>query len=201
MPCDLIYSEPTPQTVKPLQINAERCKGDAAFHWSPEASPQLSNYAQNAGKQDMLLEQCSEFFGQGAQAIFPHLGNECKEHQTLAEEGQLSRSRCPQHPVHAPRLSRLAEQGEQRMGQHGQQAQRVSPVIACDDNLLESPSEARVLHVPESLLNGMITNDKCCCTRWSQPPLSWWRRPLRRRSYPGDQSILLRPGFHRRRRN
>ena len=73
----------------------------------PEASPQLSNYAQNAGKQDMILEQFSEFFGQGAQAIFPHLGNEFKEHQTLAEEGQLSRSRCPQHPVHARILSAL----------------------------------------------------------------------------------------------
>jgi len=30
--------------------------------------------------------------------------------------------------------------------------------------------------------NGMITNDKCCCTRWSQLQLSWWRRPLRLRS-------------------
>ena len=31
-------------------------------------------------------------------------------------------------------------------------------------------------------LNGMITNDKFCCTRWGTLPLSWWRRPLRLRS-------------------
>ena len=30
-------------------------------------------------------------------------------------------------------------------------------------------------------LNGMITNDKFCCTRWGQLHLSWWRRPLRLR--------------------
>src|SRR5262249_14980699 len=30
-------------------------------------------------------------------------------------------------------------------------------------------------------LNGMITNDKFCCTRWDQLQLSWWRRPLRLR--------------------
>ena len=34
----------------------------------------------------------------------------------------------------------------------------------------------------EATLNGMITNDKFCCTRWSQLQLSWWRRPLRLRS-------------------
>src|SRR5262245_25468361 len=32
------------------------------------------------------------------------------------------------------------------------------------------------------VLNGMITNDKFCCTRWSELQLSWWRRPLRLRS-------------------
>jgi hypothetical protein len=31
-------------------------------------------------------------------------------------------------------------------------------------------------------LNGMITKDKFCCTRWSQLQQSWWRRPLRLRS-------------------
>jgi hypothetical protein len=30
-------------------------------------------------------------------------------------------------------------------------------------------------------LNGTITNDKFCCTRWSTLQLSWWRRPLRLR--------------------
>ena len=29
--------------------------------------------------------------------------------------------------------------------------------------------------------NGMITNDKFCCTRWDILRLSWWRRPKRLR--------------------
>ena len=33
-----------------------------------------------------------------------------------------------------------------------------------------------------AIVNGMITNDKFCCTRWGTLPLSWWRRPLRLRS-------------------
>ena len=35
--------------------------------------------------------------------------------------------------------------------------------------------------VAEEKLNGMITNDKFCCTRWDILPLSWWRRPKRLR--------------------
>jgi hypothetical protein len=50
-------------------------------------------------------------------------------------------------------------------------------------------------------LNGMITNDKFCCTRWSQLHLAWWRRPLRLRSSPGVRGILLRTVLHIRRRN
>jgi predicted ATPase len=38
------------------------------------------------------------------------------------------------------------------------------------------------LQEAKALLNGMITNDKFCCTRWGQLQLSWWRRPLRLRS-------------------
>ena len=37
------------------------------------------------------------------------------------------------------------------------------------------------LEFPIDWLNGMITNDKCCCTRWGQLQLSWGRRPLRLR--------------------
>src|SRR6266487_4382034 len=33
----------------------------------------------------------------------------------------------------------------------------------------------------EALFNGMITNDKFCCTRWGTLSLSWWRRPRRLR--------------------
>src|SRR5215510_10601680 len=101
----------------------------------------------------MRLEQCAEFLSQSTKAIFPHLGNECKKHQPLAEERQLPWSRRSQHPVHAQLLSRLAEYGEQRVGQHGQQEQRVSSVMACDDGLRESQSKARVLHIPARLLH------------------------------------------------
>ena len=33
----------------------------------------------------------------------------------------------------------------------------------------------------ERCFNGLITNDKFCCTRWGQLQLSWWLRPLRLR--------------------
>jgi hypothetical protein len=29
----------------------------------------------------------------------------------------------------------------------------------------------------KALFNGLITNDKLCCTRWGTLHLSWWRRP------------------------
>jgi hypothetical protein len=35
--------------------------------------------------------------------------------------------------------------------------------------------------IPEIQFNGMIINDKFCCTRWGVLQLSWWRRPLRLR--------------------
>jgi hypothetical protein len=35
----------------------------------------------------------------------------------------------------------------------------------------------------------MITNDKFCCTRWSQLQLSWWRRPLRLRQESDRERI------------
>ncbi len=35
--------------------------------------------------------------------------------------------------------------------------------------------------VAEDKLNGLITNDKFCLSRWVALKLSWWRRPLRLR--------------------
>ena len=48
--------------------------------------------------------------------------------------------------------------------------------------------EAAAFLVGEKGLNGMITNDKFCCTRWGQLPLSWWRRPLRLRHEADPES-------------
>src|SRR6266581_8291156 len=42
---------------------------------------------------------------------------------------------------------------------------------------------------PMPHFNGMITNDKFCCTRWSQLQLSWWRRPLRLRQESDHEHI------------
>jgi hypothetical protein len=44
----------------------------------------------------------------------------------------------------------------------------------------------------KALLNGMITNDKFCCTRWGQLQLSWWRRPLRLRRESNHDSMSQR---------
>jgi hypothetical protein len=43
--------------------------------------------------------------------------------------------------------------------------------------------------IAEVKLNGMITNDKFCCTRWRQLRLSWWRRPLRLRQESDHERI------------
>jgi hypothetical protein len=39
----------------------------------------------------------------------------------------------------------------------------------------------QIFAVAESLLNGLITNDKFCMTRTGQLRLNHWRRPLRLR--------------------
>ena len=44
------------------------------------------------------------------------------------------------------------------------------------------PAAQYTFHPAEQQFNGIITNDKFCCTRWSQLQLSRWRRPLRLRS-------------------
>src|SRR5262245_45560918 len=51
---------------------------------------------------------------------------------------------------------------------------------------VEEPGE--LFAVAEEKLNGMITNDKFCCTRWGQLQLSWWRRPLRLRGGADPES-------------
>jgi hypothetical protein len=47
--------------------------------------------------------------------------------------------------------------------------------------VLVLPQPQQLLRVFQPRLDGMISNDKFCCTRWGTLPLSWWRRPLRLR--------------------
>ena len=68
----------------------------------------------------------------------------------------------------------------------GSQQPRES-LCVCHMGLLQI--EATAFLVREERLNGMITNDKFCCTRWGQLQLSWWRRPLRLRQESDHERI------------
>jgi hypothetical protein len=70
----------------------------------------------------------------------------------------------------------------QRAGSRHDQTQRVGTEDALVLATLILPQASEGVGVTKSNFNGMITNDKFCCTRWSQLQLSWWRRPLRLRS-------------------
>ena len=64
---------------------------------------------------------------------------------------------------------------------HGAETRiEMKPQLGCRARLAITQA-GELLGVAEQKLNGMITNDKFCCTRWTQLPLSWWRRPLRLR--------------------
>jgi hypothetical protein len=41
---------------------------------------------------------------------------------------------------------------------------------------------SKLFGITKDKLNGTITNDKFCLSRWDEMQLSWWRRPLRLRS-------------------
>ena len=57
--------------------------------------------------------------------------------------------------------------------QHEHEAADVGDVLG-----MQGALEAQVgLPVTKAMLNGMITNDKFCVTRWGELQLSWWRRP------------------------
>src|SRR5574342_149052 len=58
-------------------------------------------------------------------------------------------------------------------------------ISSCGGACLTVEEPGELFAVAEEQLNGMITNDKFCCTRWGQLQLSWWRRPLRLRCGAG----------------
>ena len=70
------------------------------------------------------------------------------------------------------------EMPEKEVGQHTREHMMMPARILTDFIVVHPQRRFRFL---EALFNGMITNDKFCCTRWGTLPLSWWRRPRRLR--------------------
>jgi hypothetical protein len=64
--------------------------------------------------------------------------------------------------------------------QHQRQHQAINPFSPIQPGLFEV--KALTFQIPKGFINGMITNDKFCLTRWGALELSWWRRPLRLRN-------------------
>jgi hypothetical protein len=91
-----------------------------------------------------------------------------------------------------------AQVGQEGIGEADQlqvcHGRPVRPVL-----VLAEPQQ--LLGIFQPLLDGMISNDKFCCTRWGVLQLSWWRRPHRLRRYIHGRGILLRIALTRRRRN
>ena len=85
---------------------------------------------------------------------------------------------------YAPRLTGdnllMTRSDQEQIRHHGDAKGLLNPVFMAT-NLVFAQPQAR-FEFPVHEFNGMITNDKFCCTRWSQLQLSWWRRPLRLRS-------------------
>ena len=74
----------------------------------------------------------------------------------------------------------MTDAKHKQVGQH-RDANGFFTAVLVPTDLVLAQAQTR-FEFPVQQLNGMITNDKFCCTRWSQLQLSWWRRPLRLRS-------------------
>ncbi len=83
-----------------------------------------------------------------------------------------------------PRLTLgMAQQSGTELSEE-EQGRRDHSEHACPRQQLRDPGlrkPQQLLGIAKPFLNGMITNDKFCCTRWGILPLSWWRRPKRLR--------------------
>src|SRR5436309_5143185 len=68
----------------------------------------------------------------------------------------------------------VADPDPDRGNVHGALVDELSLVIAGGDG-------AELLELTEAALDGLIANDKFCCTRRVRLSLSWWRKPLSQR--------------------
>jgi len=75
-------------------------------------------------------------------------------------------------------------QGDQVQAHDGQHQQEAHDPVGVRE-LAVFELKAAGFVVAKGRINGMITNDKFCLTRWGELSLSWWRRPLRLRD-PAD---------------
>jgi hypothetical protein len=68
---------------------------------------------------------------------------------------------------------------EEQIGHDCDGDRALDPIDACSDLMLAQAHHP--LQFFKQDLDGMISNDKFCCTRWGALQLSWWRRPNRLR--------------------
>jgi hypothetical protein len=98
--------------------------------------------------------------------------------ELILRSGGREVSSCGTCPSTLCTMAFNAQVGQEGVGEADQmQVCNCRPVGA----ILVLAEPQQLLHVFHPLLNGTITNDKFCCTRWATLPLSWWRRPLRLR--------------------
>lgn len=63
---------------------------------------------------------------------------------------------------------------QKEVGQHTREHVMMPPGVFAHFIVIQAQFGFRFL---KTLFNGLITNDKFCCTRWGTLHLSWWRRP------------------------
>src|SRR5258708_27966770 len=71
-----------------------------------------------------------------------------------------------------------ADDGAERLGEDGEGDVAVPAGVGA---ALEVVQGEAVLELAVVVLDGLITNDKFCCTRRERLSLSWWRKPLPQR--------------------
>ena len=104
-----------------------------------------------------------------------------KDQQLLQQCAPLLPTGIPHGVDETPRSIRSSRQTRQVPQRRGYEDH--TPMVP---NGFGTPHAVRVeaqlsLTVLITRVNGTITHDKFCCTRWGMLPLSWWRRPQRLR--------------------
>jgi hypothetical protein len=119
----------------------------------------------------------------------PHCGRNPRLVQRLAAyptDVELTRGHllpipgAPPAEVQGTGLSHLREKPQRAPSRHDQ-TEGVGSHNAPQLPALVVAQAPQNVGITDGDLNGMIANDKFCCTRWDMLRLSWWRRPKRLR--------------------